>query len=167
MADEEPQRSIACHECDLPIKTTTVPDGCYAQRAHYDPVLYQPKSNSVEKGMALAFADLILYQTTRLIRLPPIELERILQSVRPRWFSNENTTNHDSLRGPFHHRRINDHSLSFPIPVYRGPRLLPDARTQPDRAFFVLRPMADAPLERNGYSHYLGNHFIADAVFRT
>jgi len=61
MADEVPQRSIVCHHCDRPIKTTTVANGRYARHKPDTSVLYQPKSNSVEKGMAHTFADLSFF----------------------------------------------------------------------------------------------------------
>ena len=52
---------IACHECDLVHQLGAIPQGGAARCSRCGATLYRPKTDSLNRTLALAFAGLILY----------------------------------------------------------------------------------------------------------
>lgn len=52
---------MACHECDLVHRLVEIPSGAAALCSRCGAALYKPKTDSLNRTLALAFAGLILY----------------------------------------------------------------------------------------------------------
>jgi len=73
---------IACHECDLLHDIVALPDGASAKCLRCGTVLYQEKSNGIDRTLAYTVAGLVLFAFANAYPLMTFELEGRSQANR-------------------------------------------------------------------------------------